>query len=91
MTALGMHRPNPFKDGLVIPYALAKPARVRIEIYNVRGQMVKELTNALEGTGYAHALWDGTDSNGRRVSAGVYYIRFTAGNVQHTKKAILIR
>ena len=38
-----------------------------------------------------HIVWYGTDDLGREVPAGVYFVRFKAGDYEKTEKAILLR
>jgi hypothetical protein len=35
--------------------------------------------------------WDGTDSNGRTVPTGVYFLRVDAGGKKDVKKVVILR
>jgi flagellar hook assembly protein FlgD len=58
------------------------------------GRKVKTLASESKPMGSYHAIWDGTNSNGVRVSSGIYLYRFEAlslENNQHfTKSAKLM-
>lgn len=41
-------------------------------------------------TGHHQAHWDGCGDAGRRVTAGVYFLRFEAGEVRQTRKVVLM-
>jgi hypothetical protein len=60
-------------------------------IYNVRGELVRSLAGeALSPGGYA-ATWDGADDRGRRVSAGVYFVRLACDREVRVRKIVVLR
>ena len=68
---LRQNYPNPFNPSTVIPYELPAAARVRLEVFNLLGQRVATLVDEERPAGSHTARWDGTDSAGRAVGAGV--------------------
>ena len=64
--------PNPFNSSTQIPYRLAAPGPVRLEIYNVLGQLVRTLVDQPQGRGSYRAGWDARDRHGAPVASGVY-------------------
>ena len=78
--ALSQNYPNPFNPTTVIEYALPKASQVRIQIYNILGQKVRELVDEHQEPGYKIIRWDGKDDSGVEVSSGVYFYRIAAGN-----------
>ena len=60
-------------------------------LYDVSGRLVKTLVSHLHETGYYTTLWNGTDNNGRKVSSGVYFIRFEAGDCRVQNKILLVK
>ncbi|MEW6685215.1 MAG: C25 family cysteine peptidase [Candidatus Edwardsbacteria bacterium] len=89
--ALGSSYPNPFSRLSVISYQLPVTIHTTLKIYNVAGQLVKTLVNEFMSSGVYRVSWDGKDEAGRKVSAGVYFYRLTAGDFADTKKMILIK
>ena len=83
-------RPNPFSSRAELDYRVVRPARVRIDVFDVRGTGVRSF-HAATASAAGTWRWDGTDDTGRRVPAGVYLIRVSDGAVERTKKAVLIR
>jgi len=71
--------PNPFNAQTVIEYTLPEATPVRLEIYNMAGQLVRHLFNEAQTPGYKLIRWDGRDDVGREVSTGVYLYRLQAG------------
>ena len=82
-TALQDNYPNPFNSTTRIPYRLANPGPVRLEIYNVLGQRVRTLVDKFQAAGIYQASWDARDKPGRTVASGVYLARLIyPGGVQ---------
>lgn len=83
--------PNPFELITKIKYQISKSSQVRLKIYNVAGQCVKTLVSENQAAGYYEARWDGTDTGGRELSAGVYLYRISIDGRQFGGKAQLVR
>ncbi len=83
--------PNPFNSSTTIAYTLLTRASVRLEVFNIAGQLVKTLVNAEQLAGYRQIRWDGTDASGKPVSSGIYLYRLTADGEAQTRKMTLIR
>lgn len=83
--------PNPFNPTTVIQYALPKTSFVKITIYNVLGQRVRNLVDEEQGPGYKKIHWDGRDDAGVEVSSGVYFYRIKAGDFVECKKMTLLK
>jgi flagellar hook assembly protein FlgD len=49
------------------------------------------LVNTKETAGMHTIIWDGRDTAGKKVSSGVYFLRFEAEVYSATKKLLLIR
>ena len=75
---LRQNYPNPFNPATVIEYALPKASEVKIQIYNILGQRVRNLVDELQEPGYKMIHWDGTDDSGKEVSSGIYFYRIVA-------------
>ncbi|MGD8414370.1 MAG: FG-GAP-like repeat-containing protein, partial [Candidatus Latescibacterota bacterium] len=67
--------PNPFNPQTTITYATPEAGRVVLRIYDAGGRLVRTLVDGLQEAGPNEATWDGKDSNGMRVSSGVYFAR----------------
>ncbi|MGB8658143.1 MAG: S8 family serine peptidase [Candidatus Zixiibacteriota bacterium] len=62
-----------------------------LEIYNVRGEVVKTLINGALPPGKYQATWDGTDQTGEKVASGLYLYRLKTPQSQTTRKMILLK
>jgi len=88
--------PNPFNPGTWIPYELAQPAEVTIEIYSIKGQLIRSLNLGRRTAGSytdknTAAYWDGMDDDAQRVASGVYFYVLKAGKFRAVRKMILLQ
>jgi hypothetical protein len=67
--------PNPFSTATAIRFGLTQPGKASIEVFDARGALVKRLPVAWRPAGPQSVRWDGTDAQGRRTPAGVYFWR----------------
>ena len=79
--------PNPFNPEVWIPYELATPSDVRIEIYSASGLLVRRLNIGKQPAGCYHqhdnaGHWVGRNEAGVVVASGlyVYILRITESN-----------
>ncbi|MBZ0268837.1 hypothetical protein K8I85_11825 [bacterium] len=71
-------RPNPFRDpGTSISFRLPSAAWVRLRAYDVAGHLVRDILDERTPAGPHAKFWDGRNNEGRRLGAGVYFVRIT--------------
>ncbi len=83
--------PNPFNPDVKISFNLARAGKVRLDVYNLRGQKVKSLLNDDLSAGTHSLMWDGKDRSGRGVASGVYFARVNAGDKTLAIKMMLMK
>ena len=93
-TALLPNYPNPFNPETWIPYQLSKPAEVRVTIYSIDGQVVRQLALGHQPAGVYQSrsravYWDGRNAFGEPVASGLYFYTFTAGDFTATRKMLI--
>ncbi|HGY55520.1 MAG TPA: hypothetical protein ENK44_07465 [Caldithrix abyssi] len=86
--------PNPFNPQTTIEYRIARPADVRLDIFNIVGErIVSVMETGLQPGRHAY-VWNGANSNGRPVSSGLYVykisIRMKNGQSFSTVKKMLL-
>lgn len=89
--ALKQNYPNPFNPSTTITYSLPKASRVRLDVFNVKGQHIKTLVNSELFAGVHKVVWDGKDVNNNAVSSGVYFYRISSPQGSISKKMLLIK
>ncbi len=82
--------PNPFNPETIIKYQNTSPSTVSLKIYNLRGQEVRTLVDAVQNSGNHEIHWDGRDDFGNEVASGVYLYRLQAGEQEAVKKLTLL-
>jgi hypothetical protein len=89
---LKQNYPNPFNPETEINFSLQKnEERIELSVYNIKGQMVKELFSGKAIKGNHNFVWDGKDSEDNNVSAGVYFYRLTSDAKTLTRKMVLMK
>ena len=88
---LGSPVPNPFTGRSTIRFSLPRATRVDLVVYSVAGTLVRTVTSDQLPAGYHQAVWNARDDDGRACGAGVYLVRFEAGDYTATRKLVLDR
>lgn len=91
VTSLNLPYPNPFNPSTTISYGLAKAEQVVIDIYNVRGEKVRNLVFAQKSPGNYRITWDGKNSQGQALASGIYFVKMQAGKYGYTQKLIMMK
>jgi hypothetical protein len=88
---LGQNYPNPFNPSTKIEYEIAQASNVKISIYDIAGQLVKELFNEQKNTGKYSIIWDGKDNLGNLLASGTYLYQIQTNDFVQSKKMILLK
>jgi len=83
--------PNPAKGFAAIRYALAVQCRVRLQLHDLTGRVVRTLADGVQTPGRYTLRWNGGDAMGRTLANGVYFVRLNAGDYPGTEKLVLQR
>jgi hypothetical protein len=93
---LDQNYPNPFNPSTQIKFALPVNADVKITIYNLLGEVVKQLTAIDMNAGSHSVQWNADDDIGNKVSSGIYFYKLKANGVDgsefsQVRKMILLK
>ncbi|MBC8383296.1 MAG: T9SS type A sorting domain-containing protein [Candidatus Cloacimonetes bacterium] len=77
--------PNPFKNSVAIQYYVKNNSDVKIDVYDLRGKLVKRLLNESKSTGSYEVRW-----NSEGMRSGIYFCKFVQGNKEEVRKLILL-
>jgi N-acetylneuraminic acid mutarotase len=83
--------PNPFNPSTNITIKVGKTAKVSLDVYNILGQHVKNITSQIYSPGQYSFTWNGTDDAGNSLTSGVYIYKLTSDYYVASKKMILLK
>ncbi|MDQ7799216.1 MAG: M14 family zinc carboxypeptidase [Candidatus Edwardsbacteria bacterium] len=92
ITRLEQPFPNPSGAVVTIRYQLAAAGPACLDIYDITGRRVKSLPQGTVPAGAVRIFtWDGSDQSGKKVSAGVYFCRLSAGGMNKTRRMVILQ
>ncbi|MFC1572875.1 agmatine deiminase family protein [Candidatus Eisenbacteria bacterium] len=83
--------PNPFREHTVVRFVLTQPEDISLNVYDVRGRLVRTLASGWHKAQLHTVPWDGYDGRGRLASGGVYFLGFTSGRAMETQRVLRLR
>jgi len=83
--------PNPFNDGTFVTFGIPKPTDAVIAVYDLAGRLVKTLEQGSFTPGWYRSYWNGTNTIGFAVPAGLYLCRMKASEKVMVNRLILLR
>jgi len=86
---IGKNYPNPFNSRTTIPIILTQPMNIQLIVYDLRGAIVKELNSGVLPAGLTKVIWNGTNTGGKQVGAGIYFYQLNLNSVKQTVKPML--
>jgi hypothetical protein len=88
---LAQNYPNPFNSRTTIKYSVkaSYPVQVRLKVFNISGQEVRDLVDKVERTGSYFITWDGCNSGGEEVASGIYIYRLTVGDGSSSERKMV--
>ena len=90
---LYQNHPNPFNPTTTISYNMIEEEveNTSIEIYNIKGQLIKTFTNLTASNNFGFVQWNGQDNDGKRVNSGIFFYKFNGVENSPIKKMVLIK
>jgi hypothetical protein len=89
--ALYQNYPNPFNPTTEIRYDIPADTYVKLEIYNLMGQLVSMPVDAYQKAGYKTVQWDGRDMSGSKVASGIYFYRLETDGFDKCRKMTILK
>ncbi|MEO0143220.1 MAG: FlgD immunoglobulin-like domain containing protein, partial [candidate division WOR-3 bacterium] len=82
---------NPFRNIAKFEYNLPVNTKVNISVYDNTGRLVRRLVDAKQDRGSYQLEWSGDDEQGRKLSTGVYFVRFETDQTNTVQKVIMLK
>ncbi len=83
--------PNPFNPTTRISFEVPEQSNISLDIYSILGKHIENLTSKIYEPGRYTLTWNGTDSQGKYVSSGVYICRLSSNYFSQSKKMVLLK
>ena len=87
--SFGYAYPNPSTEKTTFTFEIAEETDVRLEIFNMRGDLIKVLVDRQMPGGVHHIEWDNRSANGARASSGIYFYKLMLNNFTQTKQLVI--
>ena len=89
--SLDQNYPNPFNPSTTVKFGLKDDGHVQLNIYNIRGQLVRQLMNTSKPAGSYTLEWDGRDRNGNILPSGTYLYSIKVNDFTYTRKMAFMK
>ncbi|MBI9031476.1 endonuclease [bacterium] len=83
--------PNPFNNHTTMSIHGIKEQNACVEIYNIKGQRVKTISNFEVKGGNSQIVWNGEDETGHKLASGLYFAKIQSGQQTVTKKMLIMK
>ena len=83
--------PNPSSGPFRMRYISEVNDYLRISIFNVSGQLIRDLATGTFEAGVHEAIWDGLSDNGLPAPSGKYFVRMVGRNHSYSTGIVLTR
>jgi hypothetical protein len=89
--SLAPNRPNPITAETLIPFSIPVSGPTRVSVYDVGGRLVRTLIDDAQPAGDHAVRWDARDARGRRVAAGMYFVRLQVVGRSLSRPVVVLR
>ncbi len=83
--------PNPFNPITTISFEVPKNDMISLEIFNLKGELVKTLIKRNVSKGIHRIIWNGRNKKGQKVKSGIYFIKLQTSGKVISQKIILLK
>jgi len=83
--------PNPFNSHTQIKYSLPVKSNISLNIYDIRGELVRTLYDGVQQKGKHSTEWNGLNNQGNQAASGIYLYQLKADGFVKTNKLFLFR
>jgi uncharacterized repeat protein (TIGR03806 family) len=88
---LDRNYPNPFNAATTMAFRLSDAGRVRFDILDVSGRLVRRLIDTPMPAGRHTVSWDGKNESGEIVASGVYLYQLRSGPRETQRRLTLLK
>ena len=83
---VGSPFPNPFNSKVNIPLKTKDNSEIKLDIYNIKGDLIGTQTYYINAKGHQKLSWDGS-----KLSTGLYFLKLENYNYVQTRKILFLK
>ncbi len=83
--------PNPFNGSTTISFQIPETQRVRVNVYNVKGELIAKLFDGIKQAGHHSMDWHGMDNQGQSVASGLYIYKLSTATYSKSTKMLYLK
>jgi len=83
--------PNPFSGGTAVRFTAVRTGAADLAVFDLAGRRVRTLLDETVVPGVHETVWDGRDDAGRRLAAGIYFLRARMDGAAGARRVVLMR
>jgi|SaaInlStandDraft_4_1057021.scaffolds.fasta_scaffold16897_1 hypothetical protein len=83
--------PNPFNSVTTIPFYVEEKSIISLDIFDLKGRLIRTFLSKEYATGLHTINWDGTDENGNSIPSGLYFYSLESSNKIELKKITILK
>jgi len=84
--ALNQNYPNPFNAATLIPYSISRSGNVQLNLYDIKGRMVRRLVDRRHTPGQYTVQLDASE-----LASGIYFYRIVSGEFYEQRRMTLVK
>ena len=89
--SISQNYPNPFNPITRIQYITPRYSNIKIDIFDIKGNIINTLINTPHQPGQYNVIWDGKNKFGTLVPSGIYFYKIEAEGFRSIKKLVLLK
>ena len=83
--------PNPFNSNTIINFYITNDSKVDLKIFDIMGNLVRNLVSDRMQAGFKKINWDGTNNNREDIAAGVYFYQLIVNETLFSNKMVYLK
>ena len=88
---LDQNHPNPFNPVTTINFSIPEQTFITLKVFDLSGRLVKTLWDSQMNVGHHSINWNGVDTYGSEVAAGIYIYTLEGKDLFMSRKMILMK
>ncbi len=79
------------KEQCVVEVVMPKDSNLNVYVMTLDGNIVKKLSKGRVSKGTHYYQWNGTNSKGKSVARGMYFVRVVGPDIDETRKVMVVK